>query len=155
MPFKRHSALYDLTRDHQRFLSEARHIRWLVGKDPRAATLSEVRQSLLTFWQESAIPHMRQEEEVLLPFCQHHNPDLLPEIEHILADHQWLRERFAVLEKNGEDRILMAKIAQKIHEHIYHEERSVLSYLRNYVAEADLEQLQSALQEVRQPATLG
>lgn len=138
MPLKRHPALQDLSRDHQHFLIEARTIRWMVEGDPRALTPEGVRDSLLTFWEQQGALHLREEEEVLLPFCLSHAPEagLQAELRHVLADHVWLRGQMGMLYAAGQEASpqtlirLLTPISTHVVAHIRFEERELFERIQ-------------------------
>jgi hemerythrin-like domain-containing protein len=140
---KRHPALQDLSRDHQRFLLEARAIQWLMEGDRRAMPLNETIESLLFFWEVHGEPHLREEEKVLLPVCLGDDPLPQPDIERVLADHQWLRYSIAHLRDDdslGVDgrRQLLAEIGQHITSHVRFEERVLFSRAQEILDEDEL-----------------
>lgn len=141
MPLKRHSALQNLSRDHQLFLLEARSMRWIANKDPRAPELSSYIENFLIFWDYHGNPHIEEEETVLFPFC-YSDPNAL-ELMQLRIDHRLLRNRAQEIRQNPDSVTpsLLRELAEQITEHVRHEERVVFEEIQQRLDEDQLAEL--------------
>lgn len=143
---KRHIALQDLSRDHHRLLLQAREIRWCLGGDERAAALEAVVATFLREWEQVAIPHLQEEEEVLLPlYARYAGSEQEDRLQRITADHAWLRDRVAELMDQGsqhqDTKRLLGHIGRRLHDHVRFEERVVFQHVQAVFSEAELTML--------------
>lgn len=147
MPLRRHPALQDLSRDHHLFLVEARNVRWLLDGHERAGTLQNTIEGLLAFWRTHGQPHLREEDEVLFPYCQQYAPKLCEVLElerHFANDHAWLRAKIAELEAVPQlenTTPLLRNMSQFIEAHIRHEERVVFEQIQIALSDEHLHKL--------------
>lgn len=144
MPVNRHPALANLTRDHQRFLIEARRIRWLIENDDRAGTLTEVVESLLHFWKEIGEAHLNEEETILFPAYLQANPLAQREVDALITDHNWLRDKLrelADLPRYENTNPLLISLAEYIVSHIRVEETEIYDKIQNSLNTNQLEEL--------------
>ncbi|GAB4508734.1 MAG: hypothetical protein OHK0046_02090 [Anaerolineae bacterium] len=142
---KRHPALQDFSRDHQRFLTEARNVRWALDGDEHAQPFETVVRSLVEFWNHDGVLHIREEEEVLLPLAFNDNIGSQPYVIRVVGDHMWLRDRISKIEAQLEsvvDRKLLRTIAERISEHIRFEERVLFEFIQNQLKEEELDAIQ-------------
>lgn len=158
--FKRHPALQELSRDHQRFLIEARNIRWLMDGNPNAMSVMEVLTSFIEFWEQFGEMHLVEEEQILLPFYLAHDPGTAPDIRRILHDHEWLREQVIQLRITANEsaiKSLLNPIGDHITSHIRFEERIFFQTIQGSLLPQELtelaEQFQSFRHQHRSPYT--
>ena len=134
-PLKRHPALQDLSREHQRFLVQARSIRWCVEGSPHAQSIADVVQSFLAFWEREGEPHLRVEEEILVPLCF----SIELEAERLLDDHDWLRDHVTRLAGFGQNDItLLQQIGDRMHDHVRFEEQVIFTKIQKRLSEDEL-----------------
>lgn len=141
MPLKRHVALQDLSRDHQLFLVEARHIRWFLEADKRAKSLEEVIESLLTFWENAGLLHIREEEEIVYPVYLKAAPLRKREIDALYTDHNWLRDKMQELgdlPRFENSRPVLRSLGEYIVNHVRHEEQVIYEAIQTTLSEKQL-----------------
>ncbi|RME49654.1 MAG: hemerythrin domain-containing protein [Deltaproteobacteria bacterium] len=86
---KRDRRLHPLSWGHHPALSLAHRLRKaLLGTDP--PPLERISAEFCAFWQEALSPHLRAEEEILLPAVSRHCPHLSLECGTILEEHRRL-----------------------------------------------------------------
>lgn len=148
MPLKRHPVLQDLSRDHQRFLIEARHMRWIAVGDPRAMGLTEFLDLFEIFWDQHGRMHFYEEELVLLPSCFDEG-DL--DYERVLSDHEWLKHYINEMFIYGESTPLHAfgELSNEITAHIRYEERELFERIQSQLNEDELANLGERLLDFR------
>ncbi len=146
-PLKRHSALKDLSRDHQKMIKQARSLRWVASSDSRAAPLAEVLDTLQALWTAEIMPHFREEEEILIPFCLARDGTFRPLARQIGNDHAWLRDHFPQL--NADNLPLLAIFGRSLHDHVRFEERVVYEHVQAMLAPADINTLGLKLRQFR------
>lgn len=158
MPLKRHPVLQDLSRDHQRFLMEARSLMWIAIDDPRAQPMDVYLDSFSIFWEVHGYWHIAEEEQVLLPYCfAPDDPDYL----RLQDEHQWLFQQVQTIFAEGVhiDPLFLGETADGIIEHVRLEERIVFERIQNELNEAQLQELGEALlafrREHRPPDAIG
>ncbi len=149
---ERHPALQDLSRDHHNVLVLAFEIsRSLEDPDDleREAdqrTPEEMAEQLLRFWKTEGNLHFREEEEAFLPVYMRHvslsdNDDL----QQMLHDHAWLRDRVERLERlldeNEPFEDLLGEAGKRLKQHARLEERSVFEHAQDVLSEAELEEV--------------
>src|SRR3954453_8141739 len=83
---KRHTALVELSRDHQHALAVARVLRQADG-----ATSRQAAAAFEAFWLAEARAHFRLEEEVLLPAYALYGDADHPSVVQVLVDHMLIR----------------------------------------------------------------
>jgi hemerythrin-like domain-containing protein len=161
-PLKRHPALQDFSRDHQRFLLHARNIRWLIDGDDRAQSLDDVVHNLLDFWETHGAPHLREEEEILYPLYVQQDPLAQEDIDTLHTDHTWLRDKFeelASLPRYENCAPILKSLEQYIINHVRHEERVIYEAIQQALDEETLTQLQrrsrTFREEHRTPDAIG
>lgn len=133
---QRHPALHDLSRDHFFALQCAREIR-LACESGDPHRVAEAGRALAHLWEADLAHHFREEEEVLLPLLARHGPlTERPEIRRMLDDHAWFRDR---LSGPPPDRLGLAEIGQRLHDHARLEEREIFPMVERVLTEADLD----------------
>jgi hypothetical protein len=143
---KRHPALQDLSRDHQRILLHARDMRGALAGDRRAQPLAHAAREFTRFWQKEGILHVQEEEEVLLAAYGQRVP-LLEDaaVQRVLVDHAWLHQAVAellhFLQAGGDHSSLLGDIAQRLHDHVRLEERVLFEGVQQALDEEQLDQL--------------
>lgn len=139
----RHPALQDLSRDHQRFLMEMRGVRWTVEGDSRALPAHIVRQSLAIFWEQHGEWHLKEEEEVLFPYCEECVPSLKTEFDKLRAEHAKVRaivEAIRPLKDDDPELVrMLGEIAETINLHVRYEEKIVFERIQQVLTEAQIQ----------------
>lgn len=144
MPSSRlHPALQDFSRDHKRFLSEARNIRWYYEDSEHAKALDETVASLLTFWEEQGELHVREEEEILFPAIANRDAAVDSDLDRLKDDHRLLRESIPALNDmplNDPEAVreTLIAISQRMSEHVRYEEEFVLPRVQEITTESEL-----------------
>lgn len=141
---KRHVALQDYSRDHHFLLLQAREIRWFVEGSEHAAPFDQLLARFLRAWEEEIVPHLREEEEVLLPFYGRHPDASQADLQRVLGEHEWLRAQVARLEAEGTPADLLpllAQVGERLHDHVRFEERTLFARLQRLFSEQELEAL--------------
>lgn len=141
MSDKRHIALQDLSRDHRLFLREARHIRWYLEADERAKSLEEVIESLLTFWDDIGLLHIREEEEIVYPVYVKVAPLRKREIDALYTDHNWLRDKMQELgdlPRFENSKPVLHSMSEYIVNHVRHEENVIYESIQTKLSEKQL-----------------
>jgi len=148
---KRHPALQNLSRDHHLLLLQARQIRWYAAGDRRAPSFNAVLTDFLHTWEQTALPHLRQEEAVLLPFYARFPSAEQRQLERrALQEHQWLRAQIATLQQSkANQQALLGEIGNLLHNHIRFEERILFQHIQALLPEPAMQDLQERLQAFR------
>jgi quercetin dioxygenase-like cupin family protein len=117
---KRHPALIALSHDHHHTLVMARRLR-RAGEsgDPTSRVAEFVR-----FYENVAVPHFREEEEVLFPLVSEQD-EARPLVVRALLDHQRLHALAAQLERPADAQGLVHELATLLEEHVRLEERQL------------------------------
>ena len=106
---------------------------------------SPIRKSELAAWQEEVAEivrteigiHFAAEEQVLFPAaCRFNELDTL--VEDLVADHEWLRERFAQAEAHKMSAEDLSAFAQRLSAHIRKEERGLFERLQQLMTGEEL-----------------
>jgi hemerythrin-like domain-containing protein len=150
---KRHPALQELSRDHHRFLIQARQIRWWAAGDPRAPVLAVVLSDFLQCWEQEVVAHFGVEEAMLFPFVgpvlSENSNGLVPRL---LAEHEWLRGNVAALQAQLEQGVspqeLLGALGRRLHDHVRFEERVFFPRLQVLLTEGQLVELGERLRAV-------
>lgn len=143
---KRHEALADLSRDHHDALVQARAIRLALETAGDTNALAGVARAFLDFHEEELAPHMREEEEVLLPlFGASTELDREPAVAKLVADHAWLRETAHALAGNlpqrGDPRPALEALWPRLQEHVRFEERVLFPRIEEVLGDEGLDAL--------------
>ena len=153
---RRHHALQDLSRDHHHFLLQSRQIGWYMKGDHRAPSFSRVLYEFLYTWQHEIIPHLEEEEELLLPhYAAYPSQKQADYQKQIKGDHQWLRGQVVELRRRmaGADEPyveLLGQIGQRLHDHVRFEERVVFQHLQEIMPADALAKIGTASLAFRQ-----
>lgn len=142
MQVKRHPALYNLSCDHQLYLEQARFVRWYLADDERSKSLDELITTLLDFWRKDGEPHLQEEEIAVYPAYLQAAPTKQRDINALLTDHQWLRERVQELEnvprfENASP--LLRSISDYMINHVRHEETVTYEAIQDSLTEEQLQ----------------
>jgi iron-sulfur cluster repair protein YtfE (RIC family) len=140
----RDQSLIPLSRQHQHALA-------LCVRIDRA---SPVRDAVLTAWQKEIAEHFRTEigihfaaeEQVLFPAARRFK-ELVSLVEELLADHVWLRGRFARAEACDMSAKDLSVLAQRLSGHIRKEERQLFERLQQLMTPAELASLGKDLEK--------
>lgn len=151
---KRHPALQDYSRDHHRLLLQARAIRWVVEGSEHAAPLEEVILGFVDGWQHEIVPHLREEERVLLPFLRQAGIGRA-QLARLLGDHARLRARVAFFRQarhlpGGALLPLLGRIGQQLHDHVRWEERELFQQLQARAQASALHELAEQTRRYRE-----
>ena len=152
MPIKRHPALVNLSHDHYLFLLEAQRIRWLIENDERSGTLTEVVDAILQFWKEAGELHLLEEEELLFPAYLEAAPLSKRDIDTLITDHNWLRDKLrelADLPRYENCSPLLISLAEYIVNHIRLEERESYEKIEETLSVSQLEAFAEASRRFR------
>jgi hemerythrin-like domain-containing protein len=152
MPLNRHAALINLSRDHHLFLLEARRIRWLIENDERSGTLNDVVDSVLHFWKDIGEIHLLEEETVLFPAYLEATPLAKRDIDALITDHTWLRDKLlelADLPRYENCSPLLISLADYIVNHLRQEEHIIFEQIQNTLDETALDEIAKASQAFR------
>lgn len=144
----RQPALQPLSHDHHQALAVALK---LVRAD--VDDLAQVKRAFLRFWEAHGRPHLRAEEEILLPAYAEFGDPADPLIERVLNDHLTLR-RHAVRIERGLEVPLWAvrELGEKLADHVRLEERKLFPRIEEVVPAAELENLAAAFAEAEEHA---
>lgn len=140
---ERHDALQDLSRDHHRALKRAQELR-RAGTAEGAFSVREAAERFVTFWDEEAAHHFREEEEVLLPvLARHRAPTEDADVRQMLDDHAWFRDqvpklRAALQADEGVEELAHA-LGDRLTRHVRLEERTLFERFQELFDEQDLE----------------
>lgn len=124
----RHPALHRLSREHSPALTLARRL--LMANDTASATVA---QRTLVTWLPSLLDHFRAEEQILLPRMG--AAGLTDAVTRLLAEHQALREQFAVIQHadippdNSESLARWQQTGALLRAHVQFEERELFPQL--------------------------
>lgn len=151
---KRHEALQDLSRDHYFALVQSQQVRKAIAKDKGAMSVKEAAKDLVRFYDKEGRHHFDEEEQVLLPILGRHvNLDDDPMAQHLLEDHEWLRDAFRRLsdqiEAGEKYEPLLEEVGARLGEHARFEEDKLFPRLQRELDTAELGQVHEASQEYR------
>lgn len=170
---KRHNALQDLSRDHHHFLLQSRQIGWYMKGDHRAPSFSRVLYEFLYTWEHEIIPHLEEEEELLLPhYAAYPSQKQTDYQKQILNDHEWLRGQVVELRRHTATELesgvadepdvelleLLGEIGQRLHDHVRFEERLVFQHLQQVMPADALAQIRDAslaFRQTKRPDAIG
>lgn len=151
----RHPALQNLSRDHHEALVQAQRLiqgglKGEIDEDETPPSDPELARNFLTFWEEHASDHFREEEEVLLPvYARHETPTSNKLIRTMLDDHAWFRNVVVKLRRKLEHqtdssslRSLLEEIGTRLQDHARMEERELFEYLQQTLSDEDLSDIQ-------------
>jgi quercetin dioxygenase-like cupin family protein len=143
---KRHQALVSFSHDHHEALVAARRLRrGADAPDPIAAVTS-----FLTFFAASAVPHFREEEELLFPHvvdaevAQDLVVQALLEHQRLYAAAAELRELVARASDSGDVSGLMREVATLLETHVRFEERQLFPLIEELLSEQVLNNIEHA-----------
>jgi hypothetical protein len=129
---KRHPALVPLSRDHHFALIQAFAMRRVAESafhgGPGPVTVAE---SYLSYYNDQLVGHMADEEQCLLPPSANVRPE---HAARLVADHDDLRERTALLRQALEDgldlRAMLLELGERLYDHVRFEERELFEELQ-------------------------
>ena len=137
---KRHSALVELSRDHQHALAVAHLLQH--ADEP---TSSQAAAAFEAFWLAEARAHFRLEEEVLLPAYALYGQADHPCVVRVLLDHMLIR---AAAKRVGRGNVSVARLhmlGQRLADHVRLEERELFPLIETTLTEAELDGLGAEL----------
>jgi hemerythrin-like domain-containing protein len=103
--------------------------------------------ALLLFWKEVGELHLQEEEEILFPGYLEAAPLSRREVDTLITDHTWLRDKLrelADLPRYENCSPLLISLAEYIVNHIRLEEHDVYDKIQGTLSEAQLESLSEA-----------
>jgi hemerythrin-like domain-containing protein len=121
---------------------------------------SPVPETDLQAWQSEITQHFRTEiavhfsaeEKVLFPIARRFE-ELLLLVEDLLADHAYLREKFAAAEANRLSAMELTEFAQRLSAHIRKEERELFEQMQALLSAEELRSLGQQLEQALKEAT--
>jgi hemerythrin-like domain-containing protein len=95
--------------------------------------------------------HFVAEEQIVFPAARQFR-ELIPLVEELISDHQWLGERFASAEGAGLSAGEIREFAQRLSAHIRKEERELFERLQGLMSGDELAHIGQQLEEVLRDA---
>lgn len=140
---KRDEALADFSRDHLPALRQAKYLKE-AGTEEGEFEVEEAAREFLSFWEEEARLHFREEEDVILPVLSRRGPVTENErVREMLDDHAWFRDRITqlrqVLEGGDDITSLIREIGSRLEKHARMEEQELFQQLQEELGEEELE----------------
>lgn len=156
---KRHQALQDLSRDHHEALVQAQRLQKgaLAGEEADALSPKTLADDFLSFWNDHAADHFREEEEVLLPiYSRYEKPTSCESIRTMLNDHAWFRNAVIklqeLLERSPDESELnsyLQTIGERLQKHAKMEEQELFEILQDTLSEEDLSEIEQRSNQFR------
>jgi len=134
----RNKNLIPLSRQHQHALALC--VRIDRASPIESSHLAEWQAEIAQQFQAEIEIHFAAEEQLLFPLAQQFT-ELNSLVEGLLADHRWLRERFAKAKTKELSAEEIFTFAQRLSEHIRKEERQLFERLQELMSEEDLARL--------------
>jgi hemerythrin-like domain-containing protein len=142
----RHPALIALSREHHLVLRQALWLRRAADAAAPDAARRPV-EEYLVFYEREILPHVAEEEEVLLPMAGHADPE---GAERILAEHRELATLTAALrsalDRGDDTRPAVREVGDLLHDHVRFEERVFFMRVQAGLSPAALDELLAAVQ---------
>jgi hemerythrin-like domain-containing protein len=137
-PIKRNTAIAEFSKDHHFGLLLVWKIREGLKK---SIELNRISRYILYFFQDSLIPHFKEEEEIL--FC------LIPSDNALRmraeSEHSMFYKMVEELRNNPEDKQLIQNFADLLEKHIRFEERELFNFLQENISESGLQAVAAKL----------
>lgn len=146
----RNKSLIPLSRQHQHALALCVRIERESPID--RLKLGEWQAEIALQFQSEIRVHFAAEEQIVFPPAREFG-ELTPLVDDLLADHCWLRERFAGAEAGNLSSEQVRTFAQRLSTHIRKEERQLFERLQELMKKEDLEHLGRALDKALESAT--
>lgn len=143
MALQRHIALQSLSKQHHQGLL----VSLLLEKGlKKKASLKEMRDFILQFWQDELVLHFELEETVLMPYAEMYKA-LMPSLLQMKQEHQEIKQIIHRInnEARAEHSETIAAFAGLIEKHIRFEERSLFNSLQEALKEDELKDVQKKL----------
>jgi hypothetical protein len=141
----RHPALRVLSREHHGVLRQALWLR-RAGEAAAPPPAARAAGEYLDFYECHLLPHVTEEEDVLLPLAGHADPEGAARVR---AEHRELHEATAALRaalSEGADlRPAARDLGQMLHDHVRFEERAFFTKIQAVLSPAAFQELQRAL----------
>lgn len=142
MKKQRHDALKPLSHHHHHALVQAKELRQ-ASTDKADKSLGQCIRDLIDFWEKDAVPHFRDEEEVLLPlyevFAEKPETELIKEM---LYQHIQIRSLVYAIRENREDPYeKMSRLGELLEKNIRLEEREIFPIIEEAVPDKYLHQV--------------
>lgn len=150
---KRNPNLVPLSWDHHHALVKAAMLRDL-GTEKSTVTIEVAVQQLMIFWFEELLPHLREEEEILLPTFARFTDIKRPEFNQIFNEHLLIRIKIediiAQCEANTQPSLsALHDLGTLLHDHVRYEENHLFPAIENEVPELALAGIKSRFKERR------
>jgi hemerythrin-like domain-containing protein len=146
----RDKSLIPLSHQHQRALALCVRIDRAspIGDDDLAVWRKEIAQ---LFRDEIGI-HFAAEEQVVFPAANEF-AELIPLVDELCLDHEWLREHFALITSDRTSASDVSAIAERLAAHIRKEERQLFQRMQELMNPGDLATLGLKLDEALKDST--
>ena len=146
---KRHPSLQDLSREHHLILLHARELRWA---SKGHGDLLKACRELFDFWKQTGSRHFKKEEEKLFPYCERCQKwQRNDAVDLVFKQHEAIRSLIAKLENLVKDKKELVQVssdlAERLDEHIRHEERVVFEQIQDVLSEDEIENLGKHLKQ--------
>ncbi|WP_040983428.1 hemerythrin domain-containing protein [Oceanobacillus jeddahense] len=142
MKKQRHDALKPLSHHHHHALVQAMELK-RAGTENTDKSLGESIRGLIDYWEKDAIPHFRDEEEVLLPLYEVYAEQIETElIKEMLYQHIQIRSLVYAIRKNREDPYeKMHRLGELLESNVRFEEREIFPLIEETVPDKYLHQV--------------
>lgn len=143
MAISRHQALQPLSRQHHQGLLASLLLEKGLKKN---ASLKEMRDFILQFWEEELQQHFEKEDLLFLPLAYKY-PILIEQLKQLNNEHQEIR--LLILKLNNEARAeqfdTIAQFATSLEKHIRFEERQLFNAIQEALPENEMNEFETAL----------
>lgn len=146
MAILRHSTLQPLSRQHHQGLLASLLLEKGLKKN---ASLKEMRDFILQFWEEELRTHFEKEDLLFLPLAYKY-PQLLDWLTQLKNEHQEIRMIIQKLnnEARSEQFETIASFANNLEKHIRFEERQLFNSIQETLPEDELNEFTSELRSI-------
>lgn len=141
MKKQRHEALQPLSHHHHHTLVQAVELN-KAGTEKADKPLGQLIRELIDFWENDAVYHFRDEEEILLPlyYTYAENPET-ELIKEMLYQHMQIRSLLYTIRENREDPYeKMNHLGELLKKHVRMEEREIFPLIEEAVPDKYLHQ---------------
>lgn len=142
---QRHSALHILSHEHHHALVLCRQIRKMIENGDN---LENIRELILTDWEDELMDHFGDEEQVLEPYwtSKVFNKEIL---ENIHRDHHTLRLTIYLIKNGSKDQDLFLEFSDRLTEHIRFEENTWYPEIETSLSDDELAEIGEELNRRR------
>ncbi len=132
----RHTALQPLSRQHHQGLLASLLLEKGLKKN---ASLKEMRDFVIQFWEEELVQHFEKEELLFLPLAYKY-PTLIPGLTQLKKEHQEIKLIIQKLnnEARSEQFETISSFATSLEKHIRFEERELFNAIQEVLPEAEM-----------------